>query len=436
MNSFLPIRAAAWLVVGGILLATCGAADNSLSTVDKIVPPTTSEEKAGGGKSSLRDRLAILANTDAFPAELVGIQGTEITFQSAVDGSIQSSVDGANLVRWSHPVEAGKQLLVVLSDGSLLAAAESWAARDIVRLENGSLVVRTKSLGQARIPREYVTAVIPVPPADPRDRLMLIDRLRRQEEPRDHVFLTSGDQLEGRVADLNSRLLQLERAEANSEFALTEVQAVAFDHRLVRRPNATPALTIGLQDGSLLHVSVAEVAPLSSQFTLACGVKLGGAGVADVAAVWGVAGAFQFVSDLEPIDYHHVPYLDLTWPLARDRNLSGDRLRVDGKSYPKGICMHSAARVVYSLEARQRRFAAEVALDDEAGRRGSVTFSVYVARNGAWLEAATSGIVRGGDEPRPMVADVSGAEALMLVVDYADRGDELDRAVWLDARLE
>jgi NPCBM/NEW2 domain len=31
--------------------------------------------------------------------------------------------------------------------------------------------------------------------------------------------------------------------------------------------------------------------------------------------------------------------------------------------------------------------------------------------------------------------DLKGARGLTLTVDFADRGDQLDRAVWLDARL-
>jgi hypothetical protein len=35
----------------------------------------------------------------------------------------------------------------------------------------------------------------------------------------------------------------------------------------------------------------------------------------------------------------------------------------------------------------------------------------------------------------PISVDVSQAQALALIVDFADRGDVLDRAAWLDARL-
>jgi hypothetical protein len=130
-----------------------------------------------------------------------------------------------------------------------------------------------------------------------------------------------------------------------------------------------------------------------------------------------------------------VPYLSIEWPYRRDRNVMGDPLSVGGKRYMKGIGMHSAARLTFRLDGDYRRFDAAVAIDDSAGKRGSVTFGVYVLRDGAWAEAFTSGTVRGGEAPRPVSVDLTGAQGLTLTVDYADRGDELDRANWLDARL-
>jgi hypothetical protein len=101
----------------------------------------------------------------------------------------------------------------------------------------------------------------------------------------------------------------------------------------------------------------------------------------------------------------------------------------------KGIGMHSASRLTYRLERKYQRFEAAIAVDDSADGRGSVTFGVYVLRGGAWQDAYRSGIVRGGDVPLPISVDLDGAEGLTLTVDYADRGDEMDRADWLDARL-
>ena len=49
--------------------------------------------------------------------------------------------------------------------------------------------------------------------------------------------------------------------------------------------------------------------------------------------------------------------------------------------------------------ANIRRFDALAAIDDSADRKRSVTFGVYVLRDGQWTAAYTSDIVRGGDSP-------------------------------------
>jgi hypothetical protein len=148
-----------------------------------------------------------------------------------------------------------------------------------------------------------------------------------------------------------------------------------------------------------------------------------------------LGGKFVYLSDLEPADYRCVPYLDVPWPYRRDRSVTGGPLVVGDNEYLKGIGMHSASRLTYTWPGAYRRFDAQVAIDDSAGGRGSVVFGVYVLRHGQWQKAYESKAVRGGQPPQDVSVDLVGAEGLTLTVDFADRGDELDRADWLDARL-
>ena len=97
--------------------------------------------------------------------------------------------------------------------------------------------------------------------------------------------------------------------------------------------------------------------------------------------------------------------------------------------------MHSASRAVYRLSGGEQRLEAAIALDDAAGRAGSVIFRVYAIRGGQPELAFESDIVRGGDPPQPISVDLAGAQGLVLLVDYADFGDQRDHANWLDARV-
>ena len=169
---------------------------------------------------------------------------------------------------------------------------------------------------------------------------------------------------------------------------------------------------------------------------LAGGGKLSGGSVDDVVSLQGAGDTkFVYLSDLEPADYKHVPYLSIAWPYRQDRNVLGGPLEVGGKRYLKGIGMHSASRLTFRLDGKYQRFDAAAAVDDSSQGRGSVTFGVYLLRGGQWKQAAASDTVRGGPPAVPVSVDVRGAEMMTLTVDYADRGDELDHADWLDARL-
>ena len=61
---------------------------------------------------------------------------------------------------------------------------------------------------------------------------------------------------------------------------------------------------------------------------------------------------------------------------------------------------------------------------------------MFTSEDGAtWKMIYKSDTVRGGMDPVPIRARIVGARRLALVVDFADRGDLLDRANWIDARL-
>jgi hypothetical protein len=165
------------------------------------------------------------------------------------------------------------------------------------------------------------------------------------------------------------------------------------------------------------------------------GVWLRGGTRDDITSLQSLGGEFAYLSDLEPLSYRHVPYLEIPWLYEHDRNVLGGPLAVGGLRYLKGLGMHSASRLTYRLDGTERRFEAAVAIDDAAGDRGSVVFGIHLLRDGRWQEAYNSGTVRGGDRPVPVFVDLRGAQGLTLTVDYADRGDELDYADWFDARL-
>ena len=72
--------------------------------------------------------------------------------------------------------------------------------------------------------------------------------------------------------------------------------------------------------------------------------------------------------------------------------------------------MHSSSRLAYDLPDEYHALQAELAIDQLAGRSGSVIYRVYLQdRAGQWSKAFESGVVRGGQQPVPMRVDVRSA---------------------------
>src|SRR4029078_4451938 len=103
-----------------------------------------------------------------------------------------------------------------------------------------------------------------------------------------------------------------------------------------------------------------------------------GNAASDIVAVQLLEGPVIYLSDLDKADYRAVPYLSVKWPFTRDRDVLGEPIVVRGNRYPKGIGLHSAARLTYRLDGDYRRFDSSVAIDDSAKGRGSVTLGLYL----------------------------------------------------------
>ncbi len=121
-------------------------------------------------------------------------------------------------------------------------------------------------------------------------------------------------------------------------------------------------------------------------------------------------------------------------PVEKDRSNGeqaagdGKALKVGGTTYAKGFGVHASSEIVVPVNGA-KTFSAKVGLDAEVGTRGSVQFQVW---NGG-KKLADSGLVRGGEAARTIVADVSGLSEIRLVVTDGGNGVSGDHADWANA---
>jgi NPCBM/NEW2 domain/Beta-galactosidase jelly roll domain/NPCBM-associated, NEW3 domain of alpha-galactosidase len=135
-----------------------------------------------------------------------------------------------------------------------------------------------------------------------------------------------------------------------------------------------------------------------------------------------------------------LPFLSATngWgPVERDTS-NGEQAAGDGKPitiagqvYAKGLGTNSISDVQVYLGGRCTRFTAVVGVDDEQNGAGTVTFNVLA--DGKSL--ATTPIIQGHQTAIPIDVDVTGAQALELVVGDGGDGNGNDHGDWAQPTL-
>ncbi len=367
-------------------------------------------------------RVAVPVEGKPFGAELAAVDATwKLTFGS---GETRRVLPAAELVRWGNCPEIGHGPLLVLSDGSLLAA-------DPVGSDKRNLKAESLLLGPVELPLELVTAAVFHAPADRRRRDLLLDRLAAASGSTDRLLLVNGDELTGSIAQLETDKVHLETEVGPVEIETTRVAAMLFNPALARGPRRdATAAWVGLSDGSRIRATRLIVDAKSAQVSVAKDERWTVA-PGDVVFLQPIGGQAVYLSDLKPAGYRFMPYLDLEWPWRADRNATGGMLRAGGTLYIKGLGVHSASRLSYTLEKPCRRFEAILAIDDSTSGGGSVRFFVYVDQR----QKYASPVVRGGSKPLPISVDLTGGSRVDLIVGYADRADLLDHANWLNARV-
>jgi len=103
-----------------------------------------------------------------------------------------------------------------------------------------------------------------------------------------------------------------------------------------------------------------------------------------------------------------------------------------GTTYAHALPLLSDADLTIDLKGSATKFSAMVGIDDTVkAPAGSVIFGVWVDGK----RAADSGVMRGGDAPKLLTADLTGAKRLVLAVIDANDGTGGDTAEWGGAMI-
>jgi hypothetical protein len=124
-------------------------------------------------------------------------------------------------------------------------------------------------------------------------------------------------------------------------------------------------------------------------------------------------------------------------PVERDENVGGPNandggpISIDGVVYSKGLGTNAISSVVINVPAGCTTFSSDVGVDDMAGTKGTVTFSVLADG----VQVASTGVMRGGQPAQHLTANLAGVSQLTLNVGDGGDGIGHDNADWGNAEL-
>jgi hypothetical protein len=120
--------------------------------------------------------------------------------------------------------------------------------------------------------------------------------------------------------------------------------------------------------------------------------------------------------------------------MSNGEQASGDghAITLNGTTFQKGLGVHAASDVRYSLSGTYSTFSAKVGIDDEVGAGGSVVFEVWA--DGTRLYS--SGVMNAASSTKDVLLDIRGRNELQLVATNASDGSDFDHADWAKAMVD
>jgi len=269
---------------------------------------------------------------------------------------------------------------------------------------------------------------------------------------KDAVYIKAGGKVEGLVSSISNKGIEVDAGKALGKltFALKEVELVVFGNA-GGKPPGPPAGTIvrvKTSDGSVVSGAIKE---LGSGRILIDGNPLGGGNpvtiqLKDMVELYVVNGAFIYLSDLTPskVDESLPPgmaYRADWWGWKRDREVHvGGRLRLGGRTYDKGLGVHTFSSLTFPLGGAYKKFRTLVGIDDcvkyynSNPNAGRIVFRVLVDGKPA-KELPDGAAKKRNEPPQELEVDVSGAKEITLIADYGGFMHVMGRADWADAHL-
>jgi hypothetical protein len=142
-------------------------------------------------------------------------------------------------------------------------------------------------------------------------------------------------------------------------------------------------------------------------------------------------GRLSYLSDMPPMEVKEVPYFSRVLSHRMDTTLAGKPLALDGRTWHKGIAVHTYSSLTWELAGIYDTFHATVGFEQVGGRLGQAHLRV-IADGKVLFEDKDA---KGSGTPEALTLNLNGARRLTLEADFGANHHVGDRIIWAGAKV-
>ena len=355
-------------------------------------------------------------STDGTSIEILTAEGSRLF---SIDDLVSVSFYGAQSPVVSHAS------VFYLADGGRLGG-------DLLRGIGDAVVARTRLADETMLRFDHLAGIRLVDDPELKRAKELFDAALADRLPGKDVLITREEE---QVRVVRGRLERLDTKEGTFAFGnrlrtfrTERIYGVVFAAGALER--VVPPLTVLLGDGSQVSGRLlgARGDTLRVETSIDATVDFA---LSNVVGLTLRSRRLVYLTDLTPVDEKTEGQLHRAWRVRKDRSVTGRAMSIAGRSFERGLGVHSRTEITYELGGSYEALAATIGIDDAVRPRGDVVFRV-LGDQGVLFD---SGPVTGMDPPRDIVVDLAGVSRLTLLVDYGAGLDLSDHADWGGVRL-
>jgi len=318
-----------------------------------------------------------------------------------------------------------KYILVELTDGSQLKCAS-------VQFKGKDIVLQTLQDQKVTLPLVKINWVLNEA-HDPANMKAFKERVLAKKKAFDIVAIKREDVVqpfEGTIGEPDDKGENFKFVQKDgTERTVSTTKTLAFFFQRQADPGAKPVICrINDVHRNLLYASEVKKDPDGFSVVTSCGATLKYTNK-QVARLDYSKGKQAYLSDLTPTAVKETSTEGRVDHYRRDENLEGNKIRLAGTQYDKGLAIHSTTELEYDLEGEYRELTAKVGIDDDVGGGDDpVVLKVYLDN----VERLNWSISRKDKErDRTLQLNVKDVQKLKIVVttgDFLDLGKHLTLA--------